>query len=250
MVLVTGAGTGIGSAICLAAASEGADVAVCYHSSREGALTVRRRVLDMGRRAVTLKADLGSPPQIERMVARAIAEMGRIDILVNNAAVVRHAPFLSFPTEDWDWTLSVNLRGVFLCSRAVARSMIEKGIRGRIVNVSSVGGTFAHRGLCAYDAAKAGMDSLTRCMAVELARHGITVNAVVPGAIEVDRNRAEIASAENALRWKKVIPLGRWGQPEDVARVVVFLASEDAGFVNGQALVVDGGQTAVLSEPE
>jgi NAD(P)-dependent dehydrogenase (short-subunit alcohol dehydrogenase family) len=128
--------------------------------------------------------------------------------------------------------------------------MVEKGIRGRIVNVSSVGGTLAHRGLCAYDAAKAGMDMLTRCMAVELAPHGITVNAVVPGAIEVDRNRALFASAENAREWKKFIPLGRWGQPEDVARVVVFLASEDAAFVNGQALVVDGGQTAVLPEPD
>jgi NAD(P)-dependent dehydrogenase (short-subunit alcohol dehydrogenase family) len=250
VALVTGAGTGIGSAICLALASEGAELAIGYNSSRAGALSVLRRVLDMGRRAVTFKTDLGSARQIERMVTGAIAEMGRIDILVNNAAVVRYAPFLSYPIEDWDWTMSVNLRGAFLCSRAVARSMVEKGIRGRIVNLSSLGGRLAHKGLCAYDAAKAGMEMLTRCMAVELAPHGIIVNAVVPGAIEVERNRAEFRSAKNAPKWKKAIPLGRWGQPEDIARVVVFLVSEDAAFVNGHSLVVDGGQSAVLPEPE
>jgi NAD(P)-dependent dehydrogenase (short-subunit alcohol dehydrogenase family) len=249
VVLVTGAGTGIGSAICLAAAGEGADVAVCYHSSRAGALSVRNTVLGLGRRAVAVKADLASARQIEWMVRAVIAEIGRIDILVNNAAVVCHAPFLSFTTRDWDWTLSVNLRSAFLCSQAVARGMVEEGTRGRIVNVSSVGGTLAHRGLCAYDAAKAGMEGLTRCMAVELAPHGITVNAVVPGAIEVDRNRKELATAGNARTWQRLIPLGRWGQPEDVARVVVFLASEDAGFVTGQAVAVDGGQSVVLSEP-
>ncbi len=250
VVLVTGGGTGIGRAICLASAVEGADIALGYNVSRAGALAVRRKILEQGRRAVLARVNLATPRQIDAMVERTVAELGRIDVLVNNAAVVRHGKFLDFSLSDWDETISINLRGAFLCGQAVARAMIEKGIQGNIINVSSVGGTLAHRSLCAYDATKGGIDSLTRCMALELAAHGVRVNAVVPGAIEVDRNHGEFADDDNGRKWKRLIPLGRWGLPWEVARTVIFLASADASFVTGQSIVVDGGQSIVLSQPQ
>ncbi|MFH1006414.1 MAG: SDR family oxidoreductase [Candidatus Latescibacterota bacterium] len=247
VVLVTGAGTGIGSAISLAAARAGADVAVCYQSSRKGALAVRRKVIACGRRAVVLKADIGNPGEVAALVGRVLSELGRVDVLVNNAATVIRAPFLDFALADWDQTFAVNLRGAFLLSQAAARSMNDGGIKGRIINISSVGGMIAHDSLCAYDAAKAGMNMLTRCAARELGPLGITVNAIVPGAIEVDRTKEEFADPARSDRWKRVIPVGRRGQPEEIARAVVFLASQDAGFINGQTLVIDGGQSVVLS---
>lgn len=249
VVLVTGAGTGIGSAICLAAARAGADVAVCYRSSRKGALAVSQEVIACGRRAVVLKADIGSPLQARALVARAIEKLGKIDVLVNNAATVLRSSFLDFTVEDWDETLAVNLRAVFLLSQAAARDMVKHGTRGRIVNISSIGGMLAHDRLCAYDAAKAGMNMLTRCAALELASHGITVNTIALGAIAVDRNKEEFAGSATLRRWKKIIPVGRVGRPEEIARAMVFLASADAGFINGQTLVVDGGQSIMLSQP-
>lgn len=249
VVLVTGAGTGIGSAICLAAARAGADVAVCYQSSRKGAVAVRQKVVACGRNAVALKADIGNPRQASALVARTISELGKINVVVNNAATVLRATFLDFAVEDWDRTFAVNLRGAFLLTQAAARSMVDKGTGGRIVNISSIGGLLAHDSLCAYDAAKAGMNMLTRCAALELGPHGITVNTIAPGAIEVDRNKQEFEGNAATQYWKKTIPVGHWGRTEDIARAVVFLASPDAGFINGQTLVVDGGQSIMLSQP-
>jgi len=249
VVLVTGAGTGLGAAICLAAARAGADIAACYHGSRPGALSVKRRVAEEGRRAVTLKADIGKPREAKAVVQRALSAMGRIDVVVNNAAIVRWAPFLDFRVSDWDETLAVNLRGAFLCAQEAARAMVARHIKGRIINISSIGGILAHDRLCAYDAAKGGMAMLTRCAALELAPHGITVNEIAPGAIEVDRTRREFEGPGMARRWKKIIPVGEWGQPEDIARAVLFLASDDAHYITGQTFVVDGGQSIRLSQP-
>jgi NAD(P)-dependent dehydrogenase (short-subunit alcohol dehydrogenase family) len=248
-VLVTGAGTGIGSAISLAAAREGADVAVCCHSSGEGARAIRERILSLGRRAVLLKADIGKAKQARLLVKRAVEELGPLHVLVNNAAVVRRASFLDYGEREWEETFAVNLRAAFICTQEAARTMIAQGIQGCIVNVSSVGGLLAHANLCAYDASKAGLDMLTRCTALELASQGIRVNSVVPGAIEVQRTKDEHAGATMVRRWRKLIPLGHRGQPEDIAKAVIFLASDDARFVTGQTLVVDGGQTIVLSGP-
>jgi NAD(P)-dependent dehydrogenase (short-subunit alcohol dehydrogenase family) len=175
--------------------------------------------------------------------------MGALHVLVNNAAVIRRAAFLEYGDSDWEETIAVNLRAAFLCAQEAARDMVRQGIRGRIVNISSVGGMAAHADLCAYDASKAGMDMLTRSAATALAPMGITVNSVSPGAIEVDRNREEFAGPSAARRWKGVIPLGHWGRPEDIANAVIFLASGEAGFVTGHTLVVDGGQTIALSSP-
>lgn len=249
VVLVTGGGTGIGRAICMAAAREGADVAIGCNSSAADARAVMKQIRQLGRRAEVLKADLSSAREARNFVKRALAAMGAVHVLVNNAAVVRRAPFLEFREKDWEETFAVNLRAAFVCAQEAARAMVRQGIRGRIINVSSVGGIMAHSNLCAYDASKAGMDMLTRSAAVELAPRGITVNSVSPGAIRVARNKDEFAHASAVRRWKTIIPLGHWGRPEDIANAVIYLASEEACFVTGHTLVVDGGQTIALTSP-
>ena len=249
VVLVTGGGSGIGRAICLEAAREGADVAIGYNTSAAGARAVMKQIRALGRRAEALKADLSSSREARRLVQRALTAMGAIHVLVNNAAVIRRAPFLEFSEKDWEQTLAINLRAAFVCTQEAARAMVLQGIRGRIVNISSVGGMLAHTDLCAYDASKAGMDMLTRSAAAALGPRGITVNSVSPGAIEVKRNKSEFAGASAVRRWKSVIPLGHWGRPEDIANAVIFLASDEARFITGHTLVVDGGQTIALSSP-
>ncbi len=249
VILVTGGGTGIGRAICLAAAREGADVAIGCNTSAAGAREVMRQIRAMGRRAETFVADLSRTRTARNLVQRALRAMGALHVLVNNAAIVRRAPFLTFSEKDWDTSFAINLRAAFVCTQEVARAMVRQKIRGRVVNISSVGGKLAHADLCAYDASKAGMDMLTRSVAVELAPLGITVNSVSPGAIEVERNRDEFADASAVRRWKSVIPLGHWGDPQDIANAVIFLASEEARFITGHTLVVDGGQTIALTSP-
>lgn len=248
-VLVTGGGTGIGRAVCLAAAREGADVAIGCNRSLAGAREVREEIRALHRRAEVFEADLADAPAARALVQKALAALGPVHVLVNNAAVVRRARFLEYRQEDWDETIAVNLRATFLCTQEVARAMVARGIKGRVINISSVGGIHAHSDLCAYDASKAGIDMLTRSLAVALAPHGITVNSVSPGAIAVERNKDEFAGAEAVQRWKSAIPLGHWGRPEDIAGAVMYLASDEAGFVTGHTLVVDGGQTITLACP-
>jgi NAD(P)-dependent dehydrogenase (short-subunit alcohol dehydrogenase family) len=249
VVLVTGGGTGIGKAVCLAAARNGADVVIGFNRSAAGAREVQEQIQALHRRAEVLQADLGDAHAARSFVQKALAMVGPIHVLVNNAAVIRRAPFLEFGEADWEETIAVNLRAAFICTQEVARSMVSQGIKGRIINISSVGGSNAHVDLCAYDASKAGMDMLARSIAVALAPHGITVNSVSPGAIQVERNRGEFSDAAAVEQWKKVIPLGHWGRPEDVADAVMYLASDEAGFVTGHTLVVDGGQTIPLTSP-
>lgn len=203
----------------------------------------------MHRRAEVFEADLAEAPAARALVQKAIAALGPIHVLVNNAAVIRRARFLEYRQDDWDETIAVNLRAAFLCAQEAARAMVAQRIRGRIINLSSVGAIRAHSDLCAYDASKAAIETLTRSIAVALAAHGITVNSVSPGAIAVERNKDEFAGAEAVQRWKSAIPLGHWGRPEDIAGAVMYLASEEAGFVTGHTLVVDGGQTITLACP-
>jgi NAD(P)-dependent dehydrogenase (short-subunit alcohol dehydrogenase family) len=196
-----------------------------------------------------LKADLADARGARSLVHHALTAMGAVHVLVNNAAIVRRAPFLDFSEKDWQETFAVNLHAAFVCTQEAARAMVKQRIHGRIINISSVGGLIAHSQLCAYDASKAGMDMFTRSVAVELAPLSITVNSVSPGAIQVERNLDEFAEASAVRRWKRVIPLGHWGKPEDIAHAVMYLASDEAGFVTGHTLVVDGGQTIALSSP-
>lgn len=240
-VVVTGASRGLGRAIALAFAARGAHVVIGYHSKHDDARRVQELAIQAGGQASLWACDIQDPQNVESGMERILAERGAIDVLVNNAAVVQDIPFALMTQESWDDVVRVNLGGVFSCCRAVARSMIAKR-QGAIVNVASVAGMHASPGQANYAASKGGILAFTRTLAAELARHGIRVNAVVPGLIAA--GMAARLDHRIAAQKKQMIPLGRFGTPEEVAEVVVFLASPAAAYIIGQAIVVDGGLTA------
>ena len=242
--LVTGGSRGIGRAIALGLAREGADVAVNYRHSREDADGAVREIEQLGRRAVAVQGSTDSRADVERFVAEAHDFLGGLDVLVNNAGVLKRTPFLEITEDEWDTILDVNLKGYFLVGQAVARRVVEAGTPGAVVNVSSAGQAVAAPNLTHYCVSKAGVEMLTKQMALELAPHRIRVNAVAPGLIETDMNRGDIA--QEAFREGRLarIPLREIGAPGDVVGAVVFLASSDeARLVTGASVFVDAGQT-------
>lgn len=241
VALVTGASRGIGRAIALRLAREGAAVAVNHPGEAPEARAVVRLIRSSGDEAVSVRADVARKRQVDRMVARVIQRFGHIDILVNNAGICPYAEFLDITEESWDRTHDVNLRGVFLCSQAVARHMVERAIRGRIVSISSVASYVGGIIQAHYSPSKAGVNLLMKSMATALGPHGITCNSVLPGTILTDMNRAFLTDADHRRQSIEHIPLGRLGEPEDVADVVAFLASDDARYMSGAELLVDGG---------
>ena len=241
--LVTGGSRGIGRAIALGLAREGADVAVNYRRSSVDAAGAVREIVAMRRRAVAVQGSTDSPADIERFVGEAYDFLGGLDILVNNAGILKRTAFLEISEAEWDAILNVNLKGYFLVGQAVGRRMVEDGTTGAIVNVSSAGQAAAGPNLTHYCVSKAGVGMLTRQMALELAPHRIRVNAVAPGLIETDMNRADIAQEEFREGRLARIPLREIGAPGDVVGAVVFLASNDeARLVTGASLFVDAGQ--------
>ncbi|WP_390622036.1 3-oxoacyl-[acyl-carrier-protein] reductase [Numidum massiliense] len=236
--LVTGASRGIGREIALALASAGADVVVNYAGSEEKAQAVVAEIAALGRRAIALQANVAVYAEVEAMVKRVVREWGRLDILVNNAGITRDNLLVRMKEDDWDAVIATNLKGVFNGIKAVSRPMMKQRY-GRIVNLSSVVGVAGNAGQANYVAAKAGVIGLTKTAARELASRGITVNAVAPGFIATDMT-AQLGE-EAAEQLKGQIPLGRLGQPQDVAGVVRFLASSEAAYMTGQTLHVDGG---------
>lgn len=236
--IVTGGASGIGRAICLALAREGADILV---ADRQDATETVRAVQALGRQAVSVTTDVTARDQVKAMVQRAVQEFGRIDILVNNAGIAIRKPFFETTEADWDRQMNVNAKGVFLASQEVARIMRHQG-GGRIINISSISVDRASTDLSAYCASKSPVSTLTLCLALELAEYGISVNAVLPGTTETTLNR-EWFKADPALRQAIIegTPLKRLGQPEDIANAVVFLASEEANYITGALLRVDGG---------
>lgn len=238
VALVTGASRGIGRAIALELAKAGADVAVNYAGSEQAAEEVVQAVLALGRRALKIKADVGSSAEAEQMVEQAIAELGRIDILVNNAGITRDNLIMRMKEDEFDQVINTNLKGVFNCVKAVTRPMMKQR-SGRIINISSVVGALGNPGQANYVAAKAGVIGLTKAAARELASRGITVNAVAPGFIATDMT--DKLNDEQKAALLPQIPLARMGRPEEIARVVRFLASDDAAYMTGQTLHVDGG---------
>lgn len=242
--LVTGGSRGIGRAIALGLAREGADLAVNYRRSRGDAESAVREIEQMGRRAVAVQGSTSSRSDVEGLVAEAYDFLGGLDILVNNAGILKRTPFMEIDEEEWDAILDVNLKGYFLVGQAVARRMAAAGTAGAIVNVSSAGQAVAGPNLAHYCVSKAGVEMLTKEMALELASHNIRVNAVAPGLIETDINRTDIA--QDAFREGRLarIPLRLIGAPEDVVGAVVFLASNDeARLMTGASVFIDGGQT-------
>ncbi|BCU82158.1 beta-ketoacyl-ACP reductase [Polycladomyces abyssicola] len=238
VAIVTGGSRGIGRAVSLRLARAGADVAVVFAGNREKAEAVVGEIQEMGRRSVAIQADVSQAEQVDAMVKQVIEAFGRIDILVNNAGITRDNLLLRLKEEDWDAVLSTNLKGVFLCTKAVTRQMMKQRF-GRIINISSVVGLIGNPGQANYVAAKAGVIGLTKTAARELASRGITVNAVAPGFIETDMTA--VLGEETREQMLGQIPLGRFGSAEDVAGAVAFLASDDAAYITGQTLNVDGG---------
>ncbi len=236
VALVTGASRGIGKAIALALAAEGASVVVNYTSSQDAAQALVETIVKAGGKAVAIKADVAQPEQVEALVKETLAQLGRIDILVNNAGITRDTLLLRMKLEDWQAVINLNLTGVFLCTQAVSKSMLKQR-SGKIINIASVAGQMGNPGQANYSAAKAGVIGLTKTLAKEFASRGITVNAVAPGFIETDMT--EGLKAEEIL---KIIPLGRYGKPEEIAGMVAFLASDPAAnYITGQIFNVDGG---------
>src|SRR3990172_3251658 len=242
--LVTGASRGIGRAIAVRLAAEGASVAVNHPGEPKEAGDVVRAIRASGGQAVAVRADVASKRQVDSMVERVIKRFGRIDILVNNAGICPFAEFLDITEETWDRTHDVNLRGAFLCSQAVARHMVERGIHGRIISVSSIASYVGGIIQAHYCPTKAGVNLLMKSMATALGPHGITCNTVLPGTVLTDMNSMFLTDPDHRRQTIERIPLGRLGEPEDVAGVVAFLASDDAGYMSGAELLVDGGAFA------
>lgn len=247
-VLVTGSSKGIGRAIALRLAADGADVVVNYHSDPDGAEDVRARIAAMGRRAVAIQADLGSVADVRRLVAESIERLGRLDVLVNNAGIEKRAAFWDVTEADFDRVVAVNLKGVFFATQAMVRHLRTEGRGGRIVNVSSVHEELPFPNFAAYCASKGGLKMLTRNLGVELGPLGITINSIAPGAIETPINAALLHDPAKLSSLIGQIPLGRLGTPEDVAGLASWLASDEAAYVTGATYVVDGGLTWFYQE--
>lgn len=249
VAIVTGGAAGIGREIALKLAAAGAAVLVADRDGA-GADAVAGEVEAAGGRAIGRAVDVRDPAGCEALVASAREAFGRLDTLVTSAGVARSQPFLRTSLELWQETLAVNLTGTFLCCQAAVPEMISVG-GGRIITIASVSGQRGGTGRAAYGASKGGVIALTRVMAVELARHNVTVNAIAPGPVETPMV-AELHTTADRAAWLGSVPAGRYGTPAEVAAAVVFLASDEAGYITGHVLNVDGGFGAagVISEPE
>lgn len=237
VAIVTGAGSGIGHAIAERLGAAGAAVCVSYLGYEEQARALAERLP----RAIAIRADVTSAADVCAMVERARQELGRVDVLVNNAGIQKEVPFLDLDERTWDAIIGVNLKGSFLCAQAAARVMRDAGRGGSIVNISSIHEDYPFPGFTPYCVSKGGLRMLMRNLAVELAPYGIRVNNVAPGAIATPINQAALARPEKLQILHGIIPLGRMGQPAEVAELALFLASDASSYVTGSTYYVDGG---------
>jgi NAD(P)-dependent dehydrogenase (short-subunit alcohol dehydrogenase family) len=240
LAVVTGAGSGIGRATALLLAERGHDLGITFNRNEEGAASLVREVESMGRRGFAARLDLSEPEAADRVVTGLVSDLGGVDALVNNAGVNPRASCLDETLEGWSHTLGANLIGPWACARAAARDMIARGRPGRIVNVTSILAFVPLEGGAAYCAAKAGLDMLTRVMALELAPHGIAVNAVAPGHTATPMNFPEEELRGDPIE-RPVIPIGRAAAAREIAAAIAFLASGEASYATGASLLVDGG---------
>lgn len=236
--VVTGGSRGLGRAVCLELAAGGANVVLCYAGNENAANETAAACEALGAKVLAVRCDVADSAQVKALMDEALKVFGRIDILVNNAGITRDGLLMMMKETDFDDVINTNLKGAFLCMKAVARTMMKQRY-GRIVNLSSVVGLRGNAGQVNYAASKAGVIGMTKSLAKELASRGVTVNAVAPGCMETDMTAAMPEAAKTATL--AAIPMGRMGAAEDVAKAVAFLASEEAGYITGQVVAVDGG---------
>jgi NAD(P)-dependent dehydrogenase (short-subunit alcohol dehydrogenase family) len=241
IAIVTGASQGIGRGIAMELAEAGADVVVNCDRNVQKAEEVANEIRICGRRAMVAQADVSKSMDVKRMVQLALEKFDRIDILVNNAGIEISGAIEGVSEEDWDRVMGINLKGVFLCSQAVGRHMIQRKSGGSIINVASISGSMPEMNSGAYTPSKAGMIGLTKLLAIEWAKYNIRVNSVSPGPIMTPMQRTAYPSEALLAARNKAVPMNRHGTPEEIGRAVVFLASEDSSYMTGADVVVDGG---------
>jgi len=246
VVVVTGSSRGIGMAIALGFAREGADVVVNYSASKEAAENVVKQIESMGRRSIAVKANVASSVEASTLIDKTIETFGKVDVLVNNAGVAKPALMYKMSDEEWLKVINVDLTGIFNCIRAVAPHMVKRRY-GKIVNISSTAAYLGFTGNVNYAAAKAGCNAITKTAAKELGRYGINVNAVAPAIVETEMSREVVENPALKEKYLKWTVLGRFAKPEDIVPAVLFLASDEASYITGHILVVDGGQTISIA---
>ena len=241
VAIITGAATGIGQAIAITMAREGASVVVDYVGKPGTADDTIHQIESAGGKALAVEADVSQPDQVANLIGSAVSTFGKLDIFVNNAGIEYKHPITEFPLDQWNKIIAVNLTGPFLCIQAAAKQMIAQGGAGRIINISSVHQDLPMPTNAPYCASKGGLRMLMRTVAVELGPHGITVNNIGPGAVYTPIDADVQANPEMEKALMAEIPLGRWGQPVEIANLAVFLASDDAAYITGSTYYIDGG---------
>jgi glucose 1-dehydrogenase len=240
-IAITGGDQGIGRAIAERLAQDGADVAICYRANQAGANEVVAGIQKLGRRAAAIQCDVGKIADGQRFIAEAAQQLGKLDILINNAGLERRADFWDVTEEDYDAVLNVNLKGLFFLTQAFVRNRMQAKAGGKIINISSVHEELPFPHFASYCASKGGVKMLTRNLSIELAPLGLTINSIAPGAIETPINKNLMNDPAKLAALLKNIPLNRLGQPSDVASIAAFLASDESSYVTGTTFFVDGG---------